>query len=362
MGGRRLYPARPTDQQIREVTHALEKHLGNDLETFARQAGVSPTSLRKFLRPGAREPMLHTTVRKIIQHAQRYHASSSTIVRAEEPVRLIEEAKGADRDDGASDDLIRALQRELGLSSPSSADPPELDLELGEVKVPSAPEPTGSQEVLAAADGLSPLPRVWGYRTYRVPPEYPAEVYAKAFADAKASIAAEVERVLGPDLQRSLDRILTNAAEIEHDARRLDFLPSLVRQAAPRVVDTASLHIRSDPWGGLPMECPLCAEERMQGRERDPNRQGVEPYDYNHMAGVRVNQGGDITIVGPHGTRLERGEASGRGSLVTIAFNCEGGHTFCLHFQFHKGCTYVWSETNITPDWLPEPTANLWRD
>jgi hypothetical protein len=79
-----------------------------------------------------------------------------------------------------------------------------------------------------------------------------------------------------------------------------------------------------------------------------------------HPVEVRVNAGGSITTIDHGGTRMEAGNASGRGVRIEIEFESEQGDGFEIAFQFHKGET----EATIRPVYKRDegPTPTIWRD
>lgn len=91
-------------------------------------------------------------------------------------------------------------------------------------------------------------------------------------------------------------------------------------------------------------QCPACGDEHV------------------HMVGVRMNEGGRITTLGP-GTREESiGAPSGRGSSIAVRFQCEEGHAFVVAFQFHKGIVYRGRRREPARDRPVGEVSGLWRD
>lgn len=86
-----------------------------------------------------------------------------------------------------------------------------------------------------------------------------------------------------------------------------------------------------------------------------------------HPVSVRVNRGGEITIVDSDGTRMKAALAEGRGATIEIEFECEDGHASTIRYQFHKGSTYtesVFDGPLPTQGTTGEPIRRdtLWRD
>ena len=108
-----------------------------------------------------------------------------------------------------------------------------------------------------------------------------------------------------------------------------------------------------EPYSSI-LECPICP-------------QPAHPdYSYVHLGAVKVNRGGEMTMVAPEGEITYQYKPIGRGSEIVIYCWCEGGHTFELVFQFHKGQTFVRAirDQDVAKNedgstaWPPE----LWRD
>lgn len=88
-----------------------------------------------------------------------------------------------------------------------------------------------------------------------------------------------------------------------------------------------------------------------------------------HIEQVKVNAGGDITIINSRGTKKSKGNPSGFGVLVEIQYYCELGHRWIEKQQFHKGVINVTMEKlqNYHPEYYPEKpddyvSQDIWRD
>lgn len=99
-------------------------------------------------------------------------------------------------------------------------------------------------------------------------------------------------------------------------------------------------------WGGEPgfaVCCPVCE------------------IDYVHIGSVTVNQGGSALVVKGMEAMVEYQPTNARGTFLDIPMWCEGGHTFTLHLQFHKGNTYLTAHSFGTYAEHECPDS-LWRD
>jgi hypothetical protein len=84
-------------------------------------------------------------------------------------------------------------------------------------------------------------------------------------------------------------------------------------------------------------------------------------YTYVHPVAVRVNRGGEITVVDHRGTHMEAGQPSERGVLISVTYQCEnGGHRFQWDGQFHKGNTFA--TCRYQGDGVPDDLNTIWRD
>jgi len=86
-------------------------------------------------------------------------------------------------------------------------------------------------------------------------------------------------------------------------------------------------------------------------------------FDHVHIDSVKVNRGGEVTVIQQEGTRMQSSEPDGRGATIIITLWCENGHKWENIFHFHKGQTDVKNEILIAGD----PTwgnfvHGLWRD
>jgi hypothetical protein len=78
-------------------------------------------------------------------------------------------------------------------------------------------------------------------------------------------------------------------------------------------------------------------------------------FDHNHIVGVEVNAGGEVTRITKSGVTSGRGPVGARGVVIRTELTCEnGGHPWALDFQFHKGQV----EAMIDND----PWRDIWRD
>ncbi len=79
-----------------------------------------------------------------------------------------------------------------------------------------------------------------------------------------------------------------------------------------------------------------------------------------HPTAVRINRGGEITLVDSNGTHMQAGTTTHRGVSIENLFVCEQGHQFVMQMVFHKGSVYV--EYKDVPDELTKIRETIWRD
>lgn len=324
-----------------EINRALQECYGHDIQRLAVDAGVSESTVRRISRYNG-IPFKRGTIYKIVQAARKKLGEKEPQERALGELLT------------PSEPLSTAILQVLGEPGALAPSKEAYERATGHAKA-SSPESNGSTKIFtdlfSEADKLNPNPPRY-IRTSR--PRYsPADAshpaYEEAYAAARADLLDQLQEQ--PELQQQVDRVLGTLAQLDD---QLGWLRSRLTESMaaqrPRLISIPQLNVSEDPhgWSNLPMDCPVCRAEK-------------KPFDYNHISGVRVAQGSDVTIVTGDGTRLERQENSARGSLVTIAFRCEGGHHFCLDFQFHKGQVFVWAEKSASPDWLRD-SGELWRD
>mgnify|MGYP001234639108 CR=1 FL=1 len=88
------------------------------------------------------------------------------------------------------------------------------------------------------------------------------------------------------------------------------------------------------------IRCPVCGSENV------------------HIAGIIINQNGEVTEVTSSGVKTVHVKSEHRGSVVKIVFWCEGNmppHYFVKTLQFHKGKTFQEVQ-------LLDVDRELWRD
>lgn len=96
--------------------------------------------------------------------------------------------------------------------------------------------------------------------------------------------------------------------------------------------------------------CPIC---------------GIETHRDNanvHLGPVSVQQNATETIVDRENERVRAVAPGARGSIVTLSMWCESGHRFDIVFSFHKGSTYVTTQSGESFDLANEVPSELWRD
>lgn len=180
--------------------------------------------------------------------------------------------------------------------------------------------------------------------------------YSRGWHAAWKQFRNDADQMLDKEFVYHGDEMLQKLADVEYEAGYLkDRLRTLLPVAPPQPVKPPHLNVGEDPddWGS-PMTCPGCHPVV------DGNVFGA--YDYVHLQGVSINQGGEITRVDSSGTKLQRGAVVGRGSLIEIMMKCENGHDFLLAFQFHKGNVFCWAMLNPKVSGVGEWPDGMWRD
>jgi len=83
---------------------------------------------------------------------------------------------------------------------------------------------------------------------------------------------------------------------------------------------------------------------------------------YVHPAEVTVEQGQTRTVVSDESTQVSATDRflHARGSLITLDFWCEYGHSFQYALEFHKGHMHLKLATE--PLDVSKPLDQLWRD
>ena len=83
---------------------------------------------------------------------------------------------------------------------------------------------------------------------------------------------------------------------------------------------------------------------------------------YVHPAEVVVEQGQTRTVVSNESTQVSATDRflHARGSLITLDFWCEFGHSFQYALEFHKGELQLRLDTKPLPN--PDSPGQLWRD
>lgn len=81
-----------------------------------------------------------------------------------------------------------------------------------------------------------------------------------------------------------------------------------------------------------------------------------------HPAEVVVEQGRTRTAVSNESTQVSATDRflHARGSLITLDFWCEYGHSFQYALEFHKGQLHLRLDTKPLPN--PNSPRQLWRD
>lgn len=338
---RNYYPTTTAAEQAL-VNQALQECYGNDLRKFSLAAGVSESTVRRVSRYSG-IPFKRETIERLTSVARAELAKSEPVLGD-----LLPKAEPASDLATRSADIGDIDLSEFGFN---------LGQELEKVVPDIGSNGTAPRrsitvsDVLAEADKLSPRPVRYVRLAHprNLTPDTSHPTYEQAYAEARADLLAQLQE--HPDIQQRLNQTLDALAQLEDglSGLRRTYIDALTAQK-PRLIMPPRLHISEDPHNrfGLPMECPVCSGKGLL-------------FDYNHITGVRVAQGDDVTIVAGSGTRLQRSQNGARGSLVTIAFSCEEGHYFCLDFQFHKGQVFLWAEECAQPDWVGD-SGELWRD